>query len=252
MLPTPAFARAGLRLGVQYRLNTEVTGLLHQGSAICGVKTASEEIEAQVVINAAGPWAARFNAQAGCPIIISPGRSQLLITERLRQPPIPCWVTFSGLGYIRPTQAGNLVLGSAGGRNDQYSQHVDYDTFAMEGKRRCQHLPWLKDISIIRGFSGITEYTPDHEPYIGPVSGAPGLYVAAGFDGQGFCPGPLVGKILAELINGGESCVSLDAFRPNRFSAQILEKRPLPAVEYPLDKLLSSPPPQEMLQFAGK
>ena len=238
MLVTPAFARAGRRLGVNFRLNTPVVGLLRQGSRVCGVKTERDEIQANVVINSTGPWAAHFNAEAGCPIIIGPGRSQLLITERLREPIIPCWVTFSGLGYIRPTRSGNLVLGSAGARNDQYSRHVDYQVAAIQAERWCQALPWLKDLAIVRGFAGITEYTPDCEPYIGAVPGAPGLYIAAGFHAEGFCPGPLVGKILADLINGGESRVSLEAFRPERFADQLSQSRPLPPIVYPLDKML--------------
>ena len=149
----------------------------------------------------------------------------------------PVWITFSRLGYIRPTRAGNLVLGSAGARNDQYSHHVDYQVAAIQAERWCQALPWLKDLAIVRGFAGITEYTPDGEPYIG-ACGAPGLFVAAGFHAEGFCPGPLVGKIIAELINGGESQVSLEAFRPERFADQLSQSRPLPPIVYPLDKML--------------
>ncbi|MCU0484744.1 MAG: FAD-binding oxidoreductase [Anaerolineales bacterium] len=239
MLVTPAFARAGRRLGVNFRMSTPVLGLLRQGSTVRGVKTATEEIQARVVINTAGPWAARFNAEAGCPIIIGPGRSQLLITERLRELPISCWVTLSGLGYIRPTRSGNLVLGSAGTRNDQYSRHVDGYVAAIQAERWCKTLPWLQNLAIIRGFSGITEYTPDSEPYIGPVPGAPGLFVAAGFHAEGFCPGPLVGKILAGLINGGEAEVSLKPFRPDRFAKPNDGGSTVPPVTYPLDKMLS-------------
>jgi sarcosine oxidase subunit beta len=232
MLVTPAFARAGLKLGVKFLLNTAVTGLLLQGSTVCGVQTASGEIEARAVINAAGPWAARFNAEAGCPIIIGPGRSQLMITERLNRPFINNWVTISGLGYLRPTHSNNLVIGSAGTRNDQYSSHVNFHSIAIQAELLGRIIPWLKDISIIRAFSGITEYTPDSEPYIGAVPGAPGLYVAAGFSGEGFCPGPLTGKILAELISGNAPCVSLEPFRPERFA-----KNANPQIVYPFDKM---------------
>ena len=239
LLVTPAFARAGSRLGVKFRLNTAVTGLLRQGSTVCGVKTASDEIEARVVINTAGPWAARFAAEAGCPIIIGPGRSQLLVTERLRRCPIGLWVTISGVGYMRPTRSNNLVIGSAGARNDQYSYQLDHDTAAILARRLCKVLPWMGSISMIRAFAGITEYTPDSQPYIGAVPGAPGLYVAAGFSGEGFCPGPVTGKILADVIGGNAPLVSLEAFRPERFAAALQNGAP-PPVHYPLDKLLQT------------
>lgn len=236
MLITPAFARAGARLGVKFQLNTSVISLLKQGSTVCGVRTASDEVQARIVINTAGPWAARFAAEAGCPIVIGPGRSQLIVTERLRRPPIQCWVTISGLGYLRPTSANNIMIGSSGCANEQYGYHVNFHTTAIQARYLCKILPWLKDISIIRAFSGITEYTPDSEPYIGAVPGAPGLYVAAGFSGEGFCPGPLSGKILAEMIAGKEPGVSLEPFRPDRFSKSVQEGK-TPPVYYPFDKM---------------
>ncbi|MEW6401304.1 MAG: FAD-binding oxidoreductase [Chloroflexota bacterium] len=237
MRVTPAFARACLKLGVKFLLNTAVTGLLRQGPTVCGVKTASDEIEAQAVINTAGPWAARFNAEAGCPIVIGPGRSQLLITERLPRPFINNWITISGLGYLRPTRSNNLAIGSAGTRNDQYSYDVNHHYSAVQADRLSKLIPWLRDLAVIRAFAGITEYTPDGEPYIGAVPGAPGFYVAAGFHGAGFCPGPLTGKILADLIFGNEPCVSLEPFRPDRFARALKAREAIPPIVYPFDKM---------------
>jgi sarcosine oxidase subunit beta len=237
MLVTPAFARSSRKLGVKFLLNTAVTGLLWQGSTVCGVQTASGEIESRFVINTAGPWAARFAAEAGCPIIIGPGRSQLMVTERLRHPFIDKWVTLRGIGYLRPTRSNNLVIGSAGTRNDQYSSHVNYHAVAIQAARLGKLLPELKDVRIIRAFSGITEYTPDTEPYIGAVPGVSGLFIAAGFSGEGFCPGPLVGKIMAELISGNEPCVSLEPFRPDRFANAIKNGTNVPPVVYPFDSI---------------
>jgi glycine/D-amino acid oxidase-like deaminating enzyme len=248
MLVTPAFARAGQRLGVDIRLNTPVTGLLQREATVCGVRTETEEFEAQAVINAAGPWAARFSAQAGCPTPIGPGRSQLLVTERLSHQLIRQWVTVSGQGYMRPTAAGNLILGTGGRRNDNYSQQVDFGSAAFHAKRWCQFFPWFKELSIIRAFCGITEYTPDHEPYIGPVPGAPGLYVAAGFHGEGFCPGPMAGKLLAELITGNEPCISLEPFRPDRFASEMQAGHSIPAIIYPIEKMFDWKPVTENKQ----
>jgi sarcosine oxidase subunit beta len=240
MLITPAYARAGIKLGVKFLLNTAVTGLLLQGSTVCGVRTASEEIHARFVINCAGPWAARFNAETECPIIIGPGRSQLLVTERLNRPFISKWVTIGGLGYMRPTHAKNFLIGSSGTRNDQYAYHVNFNSIAYQMERLGKLIPWMKDISIIRAFSGITEYTPDHEPYIGAVPGVPGLYIAAAFCGEGFCPGPLTGKILSELISGNEPIVSLAPFRPDRFVNVIKEGKNIPPINYPFDNMFKT------------
>jgi glycine/D-amino acid oxidase-like deaminating enzyme len=44
-----------------------------------------------------------------------------------------------------------------------------------------------------------------------------GLTIATGFCGHGFAPGPIVGKLLAEMNDGGEASLDLSAFRLQRF-----------------------------------
>ena len=217
MLVTPAIARAAQRAGAQILTSTTVTSLLSSGSHVTGVATDRGEIEADFVINAAGPWASRFNDMVDCPTPISPGRSQLLITERF-PPRLHPWLTIMGRGYLRQAVAGNIIIGVGGLANDTYEQYVDYPSLKQYAQVVCEVLPWLKDAALIRAFAGITEYTPDEEPYIGAVPGVAGLFVAAGFHGQGFCVGPIAGKIIADLICGRASPVSLVPFRPDRFA----------------------------------
>jgi sarcosine oxidase subunit beta len=59
--------------------------------------------------------------------------------------------------------------------------------------------------------------TPDHLPIIGPVDGIQGYLLAAGFSGHGFCLGPIVGKLLSELVVDGEPSISLDWLNLSRF-----------------------------------
>jgi sarcosine oxidase subunit beta len=217
MLVTPAFARAAQRAGAQILTNTSVSGLLFTGAKVSGVATDRGEIEADFVINAAGPWAARFNDMADCTTPISPGRSQLLITERFA-PRLHPFLTIMGKVYLRQTVSGNVVIGVGGLANDAYEQYVDYPSLRQYAQLVCEALPWLREATLIRTFAGITEYTPDEEPYIGAVPGAEGLFVAAGFHGQGFCVGPMAGKIIADLICGRDSPVSLAPFRSDRFA----------------------------------
>jgi sarcosine oxidase subunit beta len=46
--------------------------------------------------------------------------------------------------------------------------------------------------------------TPDRHPIVGPTP-VEGLWVAAGFSGHGFQHGPVVGKLLAEMIVDGSA-----------------------------------------------
>ncbi len=215
MRVTPAFARAATRLGAEIRTNTLVTGFLRQGQAVCGVTTDSREIKAKIVINTAGPWAMKLNDMVGCYTPIQPGLSQLIITERQPKRITP-FTSFAKIGYILQTKSGNIIIGIEGKPNDKFSKAVDYADIALKSRQIVDILPWMGDISFIRTFAGITEYTPDDEPYIGEILGIPGFFTASGFNGQGFCVGPIVGKVMAELIDGEEPSVSLDPFKPDR------------------------------------
>ncbi len=241
MLVSPAFAKAGRRLGVKFKLNSKVTSLLIQGLKVCGVQTDSEEIESDIVVNAAGPWAAQFSEQVGCTMPIFPGRSQLMITERLSHNSINLWVSVRGYGYMRPTSSKNLVLGTGGVQNDIFSRHIDWQIVKIQSEYWSSFFPWLNDVAIIRMCAAITEYTPDGYPYIGAVSGINGFYVAAAFHGEGFCTGPMVGKTIANLVLGEKPEVAIDPFHPNRFDQLIKEKKPIPEVVYPFDKMFKIP-----------
>ncbi|MCU0484745.1 MAG: FAD-binding oxidoreductase [Anaerolineales bacterium] len=219
MRVTPAFARAASRLGALIRTRTRVTGLLKQGEAVCGVMTDKGEFEAEVVINTAGPWAEHLNTMAGCPTPIRPGLDTLMITERQPHRFTP-FLGFGWWGYALQPKSGNLIIGLEPAKNEAYDHRVEQADIAEKARDMMDILPWLEEVTFLRSFSGVTEYTPDKEPYIGAIPGCPGMFTAAGFSGQGFCLGPMVGKVMAELVTGGEAGVSLAPFRPDRFISQ--------------------------------
>lgn len=217
MRVTSAFGRKATCLGADIRTRMQATGLLIQGSTVRGVTTETGEIEADAVINAAGPWAAHFNKMAGCPTPIQPGLDQLIITERQPRRFTP-FVGFGWWGYILQPRSGNIIIGLERKPNDSYCRQVDFADLALKARDMIELLPWLGEVAFLRSFSGITEYTPDGEPYIGAIPGLSNYYTVCGFHGQGFCVGPMAGKTMAELVTGGEPAISLAPFKPDRFA----------------------------------
>jgi len=84
--------------------------------------------------------------------------------------------------------------------------------------------PAAAPIRFTRKWAGWIDYMPDELPVIDQLGKPSGLFVAAGFHGNGFGMGPIVGKILAELITLGATPHDLSAFRADRFR-QILPRR---------------------------
>jgi glycine/D-amino acid oxidase-like deaminating enzyme len=69
----------------------------------------------------------------------------------------------------------------------------------------------------MRAWGGIIHSTPDKIPILDSVTGFENLFIAAGFSGHGFALGPIVGKLMAELMVDGKSSLDLSAFRWGRF-----------------------------------
>jgi sarcosine oxidase subunit beta len=78
-------------------------------------------------------------------------------------------------------------------------------------------VPMLRKTNFLRAWAGTLAMTPDRLPIIGPVDGIGGYLLATGFSGHGFCLGPIVGKLLSELVVDGEPSISLDELQLSRF-----------------------------------
>lgn len=82
-------------------------------------------------------------------------------------------------------------------------------------------LPGLAEIPYPDLVSGTYDVTPDHDPLLGPVPGAPGVWIAAGFSGHGFMLAPAVGRLVADAVTGAGDDALLGTFKPGRFAGAI-------------------------------
>jgi glycine/D-amino acid oxidase-like deaminating enzyme len=80
-------------------------------------------------------------------------------------------------------------------------------------------LPRLDAISFSELVSGVYDVTPDHDPILGSVAGAPGVWLAAGFNGHGFMLAPAVGRLVAEsVLETADRDSLLDSYSLSRFA----------------------------------
>jgi glycine/D-amino acid oxidase-like deaminating enzyme len=68
-----------------------------------------------------------------------------------------------------------------------------------------------------RAWSGEIEVTPDALPVIDGGGGPSGLVIATGMSGHGFGLGPIVGNVVADIVDGAETGFDLRPFRFARF-----------------------------------
>ena len=81
-----------------------------------------------------------------------------------------------------------------------------------------QAFPGLGRPEIRSAWGGMIDMIPDIVPVIDRVAAVPGLVIATGMCGHGFGIGPGVGRVVADLVAGGELGHDLTRFRLSRFS----------------------------------
>jgi glycine/D-amino acid oxidase-like deaminating enzyme len=78
--------------------------------------------------------------------------------------------------------------------------------------------PSLQGLTIARAWAGYIDVTPDALPVLGEVANPRGFVFATGFSGHGFAMGPIVGRLVTELIVDGKPSLEIRAFRFSRFT----------------------------------
>ncbi len=204
------------RTGVHVKTHEPVRRFIEADGRVVSAITDQAEYRAETFVNAAGSWAAGLCRSLGLDLPCSARKSQLLITEPL-SPIIRGFISF-GNGYIRQALDGNLHLGVRGLPIDVLEKSLTYSALIDAGRFFPKIFPFIRNINIIRGFTGFTTWSPDGRPIIDKAPGLDGFYLATGFCGHGFCLGPMVGQLLAEWICDGSSTLDLSQFSWTRFN----------------------------------
>jgi sarcosine oxidase, subunit beta len=214
-----AFRRKAQSLGVAVHENERVETLTHTGTR-WDVVTSRGRHAAEYVINTAGAWASAFAAQVGEPVPEEPVALLLTITQKV--PPFCNPVVGAAgrpLSFKQFDNGSVLIGGGVRGRVDMQARagDVDFEQLASNARTALALFPHLKGVPINRTWAGIEGVMPDGIPVIGASGVAPKLYHAFGFSAHGFELGPVVGRLLAELIASGKSSLPLEPFSIGRF-----------------------------------
>lgn len=225
---THGYANAAKKLGAAVEVETEVTGIKLDDGKISGVTTSKGDIACRLVINAAGPHSAAIGKMAGIDLPIVPVKRQISTTSPLTwlDHRFPMVVDVAS-GLYCHRESGGLLLGWADPNTAPgFDESLDPDYTDEIIMKAVDRIPILEEAGIATSWAGLYSVTPDHKAILGPVPGAEGFIVAAGFSGHGFMHAPAVGKLIAELItSGGSSSIDLSPLSFERFkeSAKELE-----------------------------
>ncbi|HVM27929.1 MAG TPA: FAD-dependent oxidoreductase [Mycobacteriales bacterium] len=226
-LATQNLARAAQRHGARFLHRAEVVEVLRSGERVGGVRLLDgAQVHAPVVVNAAGPHSARVNALAGV-------LGDFTVTTRALRQEVhavnapPPWATEPGpfvadldLGvYLRGAPGGGLLVGGLEPACDPLQWVDDPDRWDPNPSqllrrtylyRAARRLPDLRVPEAARGIAGLYDVTDDWIPVYDRTC-LPGFYVAVGTSGNQFKNAPVVGRLLAALVEACESGHDHDA-----------------------------------------
>jgi glycine/D-amino acid oxidase-like deaminating enzyme len=222
-----AAARAG---GARVKTGMTVTAVERNArGAVTAVLAGHHRFPAGAVINAAGTWGGEVSARLGGPVPILPRRGFVLVTEPL--PRVVRHKVYSadyvgnvasddvGLetsAVIEGTRGGTVLIGASRERVG-FDQTLSVDVVTRLAAQAVRLFPVLADMSLMRVYRGFRPYCPDHLPVIGADPRVPGLFHACGHEGAGIGLAPATGRLLAQLITGGDPGVDPRPFSPARF-----------------------------------
>ncbi|MFA6656391.1 NAD(P)/FAD-dependent oxidoreductase [Mesotoga sp.] len=218
-LTTFAYARAAQRMGVDILTHTSAERILTENGRIAGVLTDRGEIEAEVVVNAAGGYSHEVGRMAGIDLPTESYKHQIFVTEPLEHFMDPLVISFEKNFYIRQTESGNFIMGQ--GDKAELPGHDITPTWRflreLTGKMQ-EFFPFLSDVRILRHWAGLYNMSPDALPIIDRSREIENFYCAVGFSGHGFMLAPAVGEAVAEWIVYGEpKTVDISNLTLNRF-----------------------------------
>ena len=231
------FALKAEKLGATLMLHNAVTGI-ENDKGIFTIHTENGDVQAKNVVNCGGVWSPVIGKMVGLEIPIQARQGQILVAEQTFQVarrkvhefgymltkfqsgtykrPVSERVEKNGVAFVfEPTAAKNFLIGSSRKFAGEDIRN-DIDVMQALAERAMRFFPVMENIKIIRSYSGLRPYTPDHMPIVSGTP-VPGFYIAAGHEGDGIGLAPITGKVIADMIAEKEPFMDLTPLSFDRF-----------------------------------
>ena len=220
---TFSLLHAARRQGVILRQGVDVLGFILHGERVTGVRTSVGEIEAGIVVCAAGGWTMKMLEILGLRFPVWNVRHQVAMLQR--PPEQQSHMTYiDGVldAYYRPDAPG-LTLASGGPMEsitdpDNFNHNTDGRFIEEIAQKISSRIPAMEEATFVRSWAGSFAVSADLHPLIGPLPGYEQLYAIFGCNGTGFKVAPAVGKAVTEHILGvSEPTIPITSLRPARY-----------------------------------
>ena len=206
LLATHAFYNQAVKLGAKFHFSENIESIMVNHGKICGVKTDKASYDANIVINAAGPWANHVGKLVGIDIPVTPDSHEAAITESVAHFLNPMIVDIrpypgSSNFYFYQHSTGQIIFCITPSPNIWgYSVEETSDFLPLVAKRMIDVMPRLRNLRVRRTWRGLYPMSPDGNPIVGWSNEVEGFFLSVGTCGQGFMLGPGMGELISRMI----------------------------------------------------
>ena len=216
-----------LDLGVRVYEYSEVRNVGVESGRVTSVSGSNVFVRTRNVVFATGAWTGEVMREAlNIDVPITPVRREIGVTAPVR-PIIDTYIIDTDTNlYIGQTMRGEIVGSIELESVEGFLPYSNTITWLTAWAREAIKLvPSLRNIRVMRVWSGYYEMTPDHSHIMGRSSKWPeGVYVLSGFSGHGFMFGPYAAELLSNYIASGVMDPVMRPFLPDRFDTGNLIK----------------------------
>ena len=217
---TQSLAVLAQRIGVVFRQGVQVKGLSSDSARITGVSTDHGELTADAYLVALGSYSPLLLRPVGIRLPVYPVKGYSITVPIIDAQYAPESTIMDETHKVAVTRLGDRIR--VGGT----AELAGYSLALREARRgTLNHVltdlfPRAGDVAQGEFWTGLRPMTPDGTPVVGG-SPYPNLYLATGHGTLGWTMAAGTGRVMADLISGRATDISLDGLTVDRYRQRV-------------------------------
>jgi D-amino-acid dehydrogenase len=198
---TEALAAEAAKLGVQFKFNTKIEGLIADGARIAGVVTSAGLLQADAYVVALGSWSPRLLKPLGISIPVYPVKGYSITVPIVDPDGAPVSTIMDESYKVAITRLGDRIRVGGTAEISGYSDQLYEARRATLDHSLTDLFPRGGDTAKATFWCGLRPMTPDGPPVIGPTQYG-NLHLNTGHGTLGWTMACGSGRVLADLLSG--------------------------------------------------
>jgi len=198
---TQALAPAAENLGVRFRFNVAIDGIVADASRVTGIATSAGTLQADAYVVALGSWSSRLVRPLGISLPVYPVKGYSITVPIRDAAGAPVSTVMDESYKVAITRLGHRIRVGGTAEISGYSDKLYDARRATLDHSLTDLFPRGGDLAQATFWSGLRPMTPDGPPVIGPTR-YENLHLNTGHGTLGWTMACGSGRVLADLLSG--------------------------------------------------